>query len=210
MKCFGMDSHKLIVKLFVERPAAWTLDESVFVPVFHSFIQTHALSDHLLIDVADYTHVPDGPGTMLVAHEANLSMDHSVGSFGLMYQRKQPIPGADAFGDRLAAVFGHALRAAARLEEEPSLAGRLKFRTQEVAFRINDRLHAPNTRETYEQVAPALREFFAELYRGSEVAIEQAKTSPLQLFQVNIKASRPPAIADLLQRLPLPATAPSR
>ena len=55
------------------------IEDSSFVPVFHSFIQTHALPDHLLIDVGDYTHVPDGPGTVLVSHEANVYMDHTVG-----------------------------------------------------------------------------------------------------------------------------------
>jgi len=204
-----MDSHKLIIKLFAEDAAG--VDEAAFVPVFHSFIQTHALSDHLLIDVADYTHVSDGPGTVLVSHEANISMDHTVGGrFGLMYQRKQPIPGAQTFRDRLAAVFGYALRAAALLEEHSALTGQLGFRTGDVVFRINDRLHAPNTPDTYQQVAAALRELFGDLYRGSDVAIEQAKTSPLQLFQVNIRAARPPSIPALLDRLPLPATAPSR
>jgi hypothetical protein len=204
-----MDSHKLIIKIFAEDVAG--IDESSFVPVFHSFIQTHALPDHLLIDVGDYTHVPDGPGTVLVSHEANIYMDHTVGGrLGLMYQRKQPIPGAASFRDRLAAVFGSALRAAALLEETPAVAGRLKFRTGDLAFRINDRLHGPNTHETYEQVAPALRAFLADLYRGSDVSLEQVQPSPLQLFQVNVKASRPPTLSVLMERLGAPAPAPSR
>jgi hypothetical protein len=204
-----MDSHKLIIKFFAEDAPG--IDESAFVPVFHSFIQTHALPDHLLIDVADYTHVPDGPGTVLVSQEANIYLDHAVDKrLGLMYQRKQPIPGASSFRDRLAAVFGFALRAAALLEEAPAIAGGLKFRTGDLAFRINDRLHGPNTHETYEQVAPALRAFLAELFTGSDVSLEHVRASPLQLFQVNVKASRPPALAVLLERLGAAAPAPSR
>src|SRR5215218_1547837 len=107
-----MDSHKLVLKFFLDDPAA--VPESAFVPVFHSFIQTHALADHLLIDVADYRHVPDGPGTLLVSHKANVYMDHAVGGkLGLMYQRKQPFAGADNFRQRLAATFAATLRAAA-------------------------------------------------------------------------------------------------
>ena len=204
-----MDSHKLIVKFFAEDAPG--LDEAVFVPVLHSLIQNRSLPDHLMIDVADYTHVPDGPGTVLVSHEANLYLDHTVGSrLGLMYQRKQPVVGADTFRDRLTAVFASALHAAALLEEAPALAGLLRFRTGEVAFRINDRLRGPNTPETYEQVAPALRAFLADLYRGSDLSVEQAKNSPLQLFQVDIKASRPPTISALLDRLAGPMPAPSR
>src|SRR2546423_15285818 len=114
-----MDSHKLVLKFFLDDPSA--VPETSFVPVFHSFIQTHALPDHLLIDVADYTHVPDGPGTVLVSHEANLYMDHSVGGrLGLMYQRKQPIAGAGTLRDPLATGFSFGLRAAGRVEEEPA------------------------------------------------------------------------------------------
>jgi hypothetical protein len=205
-----MLSHKLIVKFFAEDAAG--VDEAAFVPVFHSIIQAHALPDHLLIDVSDYTHVPDGPGTLLVSHEANFYMDHGVGGrLGLMYQRKQPILGAETFRDRLALVFAHALRAAALLEEAPAFAGRLRFRTGDLAFRVNDRLLAPNTHETYEQVAPALRAFLADLYPGSDVAIEYRPASPLQLFQVDVKASRPPSVTALLDRLAplLPAATPA-
>ena len=206
-----MNSHKLIIKFFAEDAAG--IDEPAFVPVFHSFIQAHALPDHLLIDVADYTHVPDGPGTVLVSHEANVYLDHTVGKrLGLMYQRKQPLEGADTFRDRLARVFDSALRAAARLEEDPAFSGRLKFRTGDAVFRINDRLLAPNTHETYELVAPALRAFVSGLYRGSDIVLDYRPASPLQLFEVAIKASAAPDVTALLDRLAplLPMPAPSR
>ena len=206
-----MDFHKLIIKFFADDAAS--VDERAFVPVFHSFIRTHALPDHLLIDVADYMHVPDGPGAVLVSHEANLYMDHAIGKrFGLMYQRKRPIAGAETFRDRLAHVFVSGLRAAARLEEDPTFGGRLKFRTDDAVFRINDRLLAPNTAETYNQVAPTLRSFLSELYRGSDVALDYRPASPLQLFEVGIRATRAPDVTTLLDRLAplLPATAPAR
>jgi hypothetical protein len=44
----------------------------------------------LLIDVHDYSHVHHGPGILLVAHEANLSIDEAEGRRGLVYIRKQP------------------------------------------------------------------------------------------------------------------------
>src|SRR3954453_6693965 len=123
-----MDSHKLVLKFFLDDPSS--VAEASFVPVFHSFIQTPALPDHLLIDVADYQHVPDGPGTLLVAHEANFYMDHAVGGkLGLLYQRKQPFAGTGSFRQRLAHTFAATLRAAARLEDDLAFDGRLKFRT---------------------------------------------------------------------------------
>ena len=54
---------------------------------------THSIPDHLLIDVADYEHVPNGPGTVLVSHEANIHLDLADGRPGLLYIRKQPLKG---------------------------------------------------------------------------------------------------------------------
>ena len=72
-----MDAHKISVKFFVDRP--WAVQGHEFVPVFHSWIQLKTVPDHMLIDVADYSHVKDGPGTLLVAHEANIYLDRFDG-----------------------------------------------------------------------------------------------------------------------------------
>ena len=193
-----MDSHKLIVKFFTQDPAAIPLAE--FVPVFHGFIQQKALPDHLLIDVADYQHVHHGPGIVLVAHEGNFYTDTAEGRLGLMYQRKQPIPGADTLRDRLAHVVAAALRACVRLEDEPALGGRVRFRTDEVLFRVSDRLLAPNTPETFSAVEPDLRAFLSELYPGDELTLE-ARHAPQTLFELRIKVSSSTAPRDLLERL---------
>jgi hypothetical protein len=193
-----MESHKLIVKFFAQEPASVPLAQ--FVPVFHGFIQQKALPDHLLIDVADYQHVHHGPGIALVSHEANFYTDTGEGRLGLMYQRKQPISGAATLRDRLAAVFAAALRACVRLEDEPALAGRLRFRTDEAVFRINDRLLAPNTPETYRKVEPQLRAFLSELYPGDEIRLEP-RHSPLTLFEVRVRVSGAAPPRDLLERL---------
>src|SRR5882757_7269132 len=102
-----MDSSKLAVKFFATDASA--LHAEVFVPIFHKWIQTRALPDHLLIDVADYKHVPSGPGTVLVAHEANLSTDQADNRLGLLYARKQPIAGD--LTERLRVTFRSALQA---------------------------------------------------------------------------------------------------
>src|SRR3990170_4560681 len=143
-----MDSHKLIVKLFVQD--ASQLDVHEFVPIFHSWIQQRSVADHLVIDVSDYAHVHHGPGTLLVTHEANFYTDQGEGRLGLMYQRKQPFPGT--FTDRLRQAFIATLQACQRLEADPRLAGRIKFKTDEVLITIPDRLNAPSTPETFQAV----------------------------------------------------------
>ena len=201
-----MDSHKLILKLFAQDPSA--VDHAAVVPVFHSLIQTHAIPDHLLIDVADYRHVHNGPGTLLAAHEANIYLDNGEGRPGLLYQRKQPFAGAETLRDRLAQLFLATLRVAVRLEEDPVLEGKLKFRTDELVFRVNDRLAAPNTPATMSAIEPTLRAFLTELQPGPDVALEP-RHEPQTLFEVRIRAARPAATRDLLAKAESLAAAPA-
>ena len=44
-----------------------------------------------MVDVADYKHMIDGPGIMLISHEGNFSIDLQDGEVGFMYIRKQPL-----------------------------------------------------------------------------------------------------------------------
>jgi hypothetical protein len=200
-----MESHKLAIKLFAREgqdPA--NLPGEAIVPVFHSWIQSHAMKDHLLIDVADYAHVPDGPGTVLVSLEANLSTDRAQGRPGLLYVRKLPLPGD--FGQRLRTVLATVLACAARLEAHPTLQGKVAFRTDEFLFRVHDRLLAPNTAETFEKVKPELEAVLRELYPTGQLTLEH-QPSELTLFEVRIRNREAPALETLLARVHAPAVA---
>ena len=188
-----MESHKLVVKIFADGAPA----PDAVIPVFHRWIQEQALPGHLLIDVADYAHVPNGPGTVLVSHEANVHLDREDG-VGLLYIRKQPVDGATTFRDRLAEVFRAALYCAEKLDNLPEL-GHLRFRTGDIAFRIADRLLAPNTESTFDAVRGDLQAFLAELFQ-SDVALEH-KHDPQRLFEVRIKTTSRASLTDLLARL---------
>ncbi|MCZ2156226.1 MAG: hypothetical protein LC114_20380, partial [Bryobacterales bacterium] len=75
------------LKLFAEEPYPETI--TAVIPVFHRWIQQNSLPG-LLIDVANYTHVPNGPGVLLIGHEFDISLDQADGELGLLYIRKQP------------------------------------------------------------------------------------------------------------------------
>lgn len=191
-----MDSHKLSVKLFADGAAG--LPGETFVKVFQAWIRDQSLPGHLLIDVAEYGHVPNGPGTVLVAHEANLHWDLDENRPGVLYLRKQPFPGAAGLRDRLAAAFRGALHAAAKLESDPALGG-VRVRTDEASFRIHDRLLAPNTEATFAAINGDLQSFLADLYQG-DVALEH-RHDPRRLFEVRIRSTANQTVADLLSRL---------
>lgn len=196
-----MDALQLQVKFYVEDASGLALNE--FIPVFHRLIQTHAL-DELLIDVADYSHVHRGPGVLLVCEAANYFMDASDGRLGLLYAGKRGAAGS--FGGRIAAAFRSALAACRKLEEDPSLAGRIRFRGDETLFRIANRLLAPNTDETFERVKPELERFLRRLHPGATVTLERRKDAR-SLFAVTVRAPAGADSATLLSRL---AEAPTR
>lgn len=190
-----MDSSKLSVKFFFRDAQA--VEQEAFVPVFHRWIQQHALPGHQLIDVADYAHVPEGPGIVLVSHEANLSTDEVGHQRGLLYFRKTPIEGD--FEARLREVFRSALLSCKLLEDDEALAGEVAFETDALLFRVHDRLLAPNTAETYADVKPTLESFLSKLYGGNVTLSHEPNDETL--FEVKVTAGSSPSVDELLKRL---------
>lgn len=80
-----MELQHVNVKIYVED--ASKIDFPQLNPVFQTWIQ-NKLTSELLIDVADYLHVPAGPGMVLVGLEADYSLDHTNYRWGLRYNRK--------------------------------------------------------------------------------------------------------------------------
>ena len=149
------------LKLFVDADAV--VSPHAYIPVFHRWIQTGAV-DGLLIDVADYAHLADGPRVVLVAHEGNYAIDDSGGRPGLVYTRKQPLDGP--FADRLGTVCRTLLGAARLLEMEQAFDPPVTFRGNTIELIANDRLLAPNTDETARAIETALLAFAATLFDG--------------------------------------------
>jgi hypothetical protein len=196
-----MDTVKYELKFFLDDASGVELEE--FIPVFHDWIQTQQLEE-LLIDVADYRHVPHGPGVVLVAHDAHYAMDLAEGRLGLLYSRRRethPSRGAiQGVADRLRSVWHCALTACQRLEAHPVLHGRLQFRGNELLLRCNDRLQAPNTPAAYDELYQDLEPFLATLYPGQRVEVEHVSEHTSRLT-VGIKVAEPPDVDILLTRL---------
>src|SRR3954467_6549999 len=101
------------VKIFVAPGTSF--DHTDAVKVFHRWIK-ETVCPELLIDVAEYSHVPAGPGVLLIAHEANYSFDNRENHLGLLYNRKAALDGP--FESKLEQAHKSALTACDRLEKE--------------------------------------------------------------------------------------------
>jgi|YNPMSStandDraft_1061717.scaffolds.fasta_scaffold01773_4 hypothetical protein len=156
------------LKIFACEPAPRDLAGAILV--FHRWIQESAL-DELLIDVADYRHLPAGPGVILVGFEANYSLDLAENRLGLLYNRKKPVPGPLA--GKLRQAYEAAWSACRRLEAEPEFRGELRFHPHACEVIFNDRLLAPNTPETFEALRAELEAFFAGLLGSTDFKLER-------------------------------------
>jgi hypothetical protein len=190
-----VQAHKLQVKIYAA-PSSAAAPEA-FIPIFHAWIK-HRVLPELMIDVANYAHVPKGPGVVLIGNDSDYFIDEGDGRFGLLYNRKRsPPPPAE----RLSDAFRRALRAARLLEAEPALSGTLRFSPNELLFRINDRLLAPNTDETFAAVRPELEALADRLFGGPFQL--QRTGDPKELFTVTLRSTSPSAmdVSSLLARL---------
>lgn len=178
------DFYRACVKLYSPEPVPPAEDAALYVPIFHEWIREGAL-DLVSIDVADYAHVPDGPGIMLVAQEVAFALDRSDGRFGLLGQRRIPLEG-DAV-TAIATTLLHTLEVAARLERETKLAGRIRFDLSTLRIEANDRLRAPNSDVGYAAFEPVVRAAVERVFPGSAVAISRIVNDPRDRLSVEVR-----------------------
>jgi len=186
-----MIPHRINAKLFVTDETAVSLTD--IIPVFHRWIQTQAV-EGLLIDVADYKHVEDGPGILIIGHEGDYALDQENGRSGLLYTRKREWPTPD-FKDRLRLVIGLAVQATQILANEESLS--LEFRTDELGLIFPDRLNAPNTPETLAALQDDITAVLAEIYGSDVITLTATSDDVKRPFAVQATIANAPILADL-------------
>lgn len=195
MEQVAIELQHINVKLFVRDPEK--VDLEAVVPVFHGWIQGQ-IFDELLLDVADYSHVPDGPGVVLIGHEADYAVDNTDGRLGVRYNRKAPWPGSNR--ERLVQATRSALKAFRRLEQDFNL----HFNNREIEVVVNDRLLAPNTDATRKAAEPEFREFLDQLFAGAGYSLEYP-SERRKLFGVSVTAAREFSMQELSANLPVDA-----
>lgn len=165
------------------------------IPVFHRWIQTEAVPG-LLIDVADYSHVPEGPGVILVSHEGVYSLDETNGRRGLTYCAR--FPPLDTLDGCLRWSLRAAVLACRALEQH--LAGRLRFGGDELEVFANDRLAAPNDERGVAVLLPEIEALMDEIYPGTPCSTTR-EADTQQRLSFSVRAARPVPFAELAERV---------
>jgi len=190
-----MDLHKFGIKFFAADAAG--IDILKLIPIYHRWIQQDALED-LLIDVADYSHVPAGPGVMLIAHEGNYALDETGHERGVLYYSKQRLTGE--LPERLASVARKALKAAELMSADAALEGELRLPGNRLQFIANDRLVAPNTAAAYAELEPAFKNFLDRLYAGAPYTWAREE-DPKERLSLRVQVAGEVPLNTLLARL---------
>ena len=176
-----MELQKLSVKFFVEPPDDVPL--SRFIDVFHGWIQA---SDGEYHDVADYSHMQAGPGIILIASDANISIDETENRRGLLFNQKRSLSGSNQ--ERLRSVVVAALNKCRKLEAEPALRSKLRFSANEAVIWVNDRLAGTNSDASFQELKREIEPFAKQLYGDAVISLER-ESDPRKRLHVRIGSS---------------------
>jgi hypothetical protein len=169
-----MHPKRVACKFFVHPDASAPVDLHPFIGLFHRFIQ-QAEVPGVLIDVADYAHVPEGPGVLLVGHDVDYGLDLAGGRAGLLTTRKQ-LSGA-GLAEALRSALAWGLRTVEAIERDGS-AG-VRFDPSAVTVQVVDRLAGPNDAAAFsslaERAAPVLAELYGEKHEVSRAQAEDPR-----------------------------------
>ena len=183
--------ERFCLKLFVDEPGKLDLGQAI--PIFHRWIQAGSV-DGLLIDVADYRHVPDGPGVILIGHEADYFLDEMEGPPGLLYNRKKIDEGSEIY--RLRSAMKHLLGACRQLEREEEFTAR--FDGTRLRFIINDRLVSSNG---VASIREAFDTLLTDLYPGQTPIVTAGTADPRDRYTLDVTTLEPTDMATLISRL---------
>lgn len=157
---------KPALKLFLDSVDAALLPR--LIPVFHGWIQRQALPG-MLIDVADYRHVPEGPGVLIVANDGYYAIESTGGRWGMSYSVRRTTE--ETFDAEVRSAARRLVSACRMIDEDADVGAALRFPVDEVLLIANDRLLAPNDDSTYAWLDPAARSLGESLFAGQTLEV---------------------------------------
>jgi hypothetical protein len=155
-------------------------------------------SPEVFVDVADYSHVTDGPVIFLSGHNEAYTLDKTTGRHGLLYERRQPVETANA--ETLHASLKTTLAHAALVEGDATFKAAPKFLAGDVKFIVNNRAIAPNNDETFAALKPELDTLFSTVYGAGNYTLTREQDAR-QRFMVHVKTKAPVSVSEALAKL---------
>jgi hypothetical protein len=192
-----MTPKRISAKFYLSPDPSADVDLDPFIGLFHRMIQNQS-APGLLIDVADYIHVPDGPGVILIGHDVDYGMDLTEGQAGLLATRKRIEEGS--LTDLLEQTVGMALGAIQAIAADGE-AG-VAFATNACRIQLLDRLVSPNTDQAFSEAKGAFEALASKLYSGAVDKVARVGADDARgALGAEIVASEDVSIDTLIARL---------
>ena len=172
---------RIAVKRYFQAPH--NPDPMTILRVFHRWIREKTV-EGLLIDAADYKHLPKGPGIVLVGLDVDYAVDNSDGIPGLLVRQKRYDPETTPFDELVLRSLQLIAEASRQLEIEPLLDG-LRFSDQGFVLSLPDRLLYPNTEESFWTAAQALQAALFPLV-GDQVQVIRLSSDPRKTLRIEL------------------------
>lgn len=188
-----MNWNKLGIRLKISPPKGRVVSD--YIPVFHRWIQGQVFEDHLLLDVHNYSHVKDGPGVLLVAHEGQFSLSFDEVNPTLSYVRRRSFDLGGKPQECLRKVFKTVLLAASMLEGEG-----VAFMNVQFDVLVNDRLNMSSVND-FIQLESVLSDFLRQHLKGVDFLIEHSQDPSGRLTLVLDSKNGVVNVNSLLERL---------
>lgn len=187
--------QKVNVKIPLEAPGDFN-----YAVVLDIFGRWRLEEGEEIIDLADYLHVPDGPGCLLVSQRWHFGIDLGDGRPGLFFSSRKGLQGAmDA---RFRQVIRSCLEKGKRLLAESEIPGSVRPRLDEIDIVVNDRVLAPNTQEVDDILTPAISAALDRLYGEGGYDLRREEDPALRAgYFVRAKTADGLTFDGLLERL---------
>lgn len=188
-----MNLERFCIKFFA-RPQT-TLDDALFITIFHEWIRDRKLKGTLL-DVADYRHVPTGPGVMLITHQINFALDYNHNQFGLLAQRKTGL--APTHQGRILELVQATKSFATLLQADWRVAQQFSLEAGTFHYISNDRLLAPNTETGFNAIKPDLEKVVNLIYPSQTISITRVNNDPRERLTIAVSTETAINIENIL------------
>ncbi|MYB53392.1 MAG: hypothetical protein F4X77_14525 [Acidobacteriia bacterium] len=145
------DLQRIDVKLLLDCPPDPDLDQFLVI-----FDRWRKADDHPAdwVDLADYAHMPGGPGILIAGKRDTFSVNLNPPGPGLLTSVRRGLEGS--LEDRFREALRRALEFNAAIMAEPEFPAEFSAREGAWEIYVNDRLGFPNTDPTDRVVRPAV------------------------------------------------------
>ncbi|MDA1190296.1 MAG: hypothetical protein O3A46_01285 [Candidatus Poribacteria bacterium] len=182
------DLKRIDIKLYIANP-----DAVVWEDYLRIFTEWRDENRAEWLDIADYFHVPAGPGALLVGKTCHISVDNRHNRPGILYSLRGTVSGSTQ--ERIAESLRKTLEYTNKLQQHDNCP--LTVNTDEIDFIVNDRMNFPNDAASYNAIKSDLAAAIEDVF-GKGATFTQ-NSSPTERLTVHIKRSDNRSPAQVLE-----------